>query len=116
MMPVAFYMDEHVPHPITRGLRRRGVDVLRAQDDGHDETGDDVILDRAATLGRVVFTLDDDFLKIAQVRQTNGVPFAGAVYAHQERTSYAECIYELEVAAVASDPSDWVDTVRYIPV
>jgi hypothetical protein len=26
-------MDVHVPLPITRGLRRRGVDVLTAQDD-----------------------------------------------------------------------------------
>ena len=29
-MPVAFYMDVHVPQPITDQLRRRGVDVLTA--------------------------------------------------------------------------------------
>lgn len=115
-MPVALYLDEHVPLPITRGLRRRGVDVLRAQDDGHSQTDDDVILNRAAALGRVVFTLDEDFLVIAQARQTNGVSFAGVVYAHQERTSYAECITELETIAVASDPGDRVDAVQYIPI
>ena len=47
-MPVAFYMDEHVDGAITRGLRRRGVDVLRVQDDAHASTDDELILDRAA--------------------------------------------------------------------
>jgi hypothetical protein len=28
---VALYMDVHVPRPITRGLRKRGVDVLTVQ-------------------------------------------------------------------------------------
>ena len=27
-MSLGFYMDVHVPLPITRGLRRRGVEVL----------------------------------------------------------------------------------------
>ena len=31
---VALYMDVHVKEAITRGLRRRGVDVLTAQEDG----------------------------------------------------------------------------------
>ena len=30
-MSLGLYMDVHVPRPITRGLRRRGVDVLRAK-------------------------------------------------------------------------------------
>ena len=80
-MAIAFYIDEHVDDAITRGLRRRGVDVLRVQDDGHSRTDDKIILDRAGVLGRVVFTRDDDFLVIAQARQANGIPFAGVVYA-----------------------------------
>ena len=32
-MSIALYIDENVPRSITDGLRRRGVDVLTAQED-----------------------------------------------------------------------------------
>ena len=116
-MAVALYMDEHVPGAITRGLRRRGVDVLTAQDDGHDATEDEIILDRAATLGRVIFTRDQDFLVIAQARQTNGIPFAGVVFAHQMGgPTHGECIDDLEAFASASELGEWADSVTYLPL
>ena len=40
-------MDENVPLPITNGLRQRDVDVLRDQEDNHQNTPDPIILDRA---------------------------------------------------------------------
>ena len=55
-------MDVHVPGSITRALRRSGIDVLTAQDDGAAEFDDIDLFDRAAGLGRVVFTRDRDFL------------------------------------------------------
>ena len=36
-MPIAFYMDQHVPRAITVGLRPRGVAVLTAYEDGASE-------------------------------------------------------------------------------
>lgn len=52
-------MDVHMPLAITEALRRRGVDVLRAQDDGNERTEDPVLLDRSAELQRAIFTHDD---------------------------------------------------------
>ncbi|MBW3585186.1 MAG: DUF5615 family PIN-like protein, partial [Cyanobacteria bacterium 0813] len=52
-MSLALYMDENVPLPITNGLRQRDVDVLRAQEDNHQNTPDPIILDRATELQRV---------------------------------------------------------------
>jgi hypothetical protein len=49
-MPVAFYMDQHVPRAITIGLRLRSVDVLTAYEDGAGELEDDKLLDRAGEL------------------------------------------------------------------
>ena len=46
-MGVALYMDVHVPGPITQQLRRRGIDVLTAQEDAHDAVGDERVLTRA---------------------------------------------------------------------
>jgi rRNA-processing protein FCF1 len=76
-------MDEHVHRAITAGLRLRDVDVLTAQEDGRRRNADDVLLDRATELQRVLFSQDEDLLAEAMRRQGHGVPFAGVVYAHQ---------------------------------
>ena len=55
-MPVAFYMDQHVPRAITFGLRLREADVITAHEDGTSELDDAGVLDRAGELGRVLFT------------------------------------------------------------
>jgi len=36
-MPLAVYMDQHVPRAITNGLRLRQIDVLTAAEDGASE-------------------------------------------------------------------------------
>jgi len=51
-------MDVHVPQAITDQLRRRGVDVITAIDDGFAERDDPVVLERASEFGRLVFTQD----------------------------------------------------------
>jgi predicted nuclease of predicted toxin-antitoxin system len=61
-MSLGLYMDVHVPLPITRGLRRRGVDVLTAQQDGTTRLLDPELLDRAAALGRMLFSQDEDLI------------------------------------------------------
>jgi hypothetical protein len=61
-MTVALYMDQHVPKAVTTGLRRKGVDVLTAFEDGTDQWEDESLLERITQLGRVLFTHDDDFL------------------------------------------------------
>ena len=55
-MSVKLYLDVHVRRAVTAGLRLRGVDVLTAQEDGAREYDDASLLDRAAELGRVLFT------------------------------------------------------------
>src|SRR4051794_34263836 len=76
---LALYMDVHVPAAITRALRRRGLDVLTAQEDGAARMLDPALLDRVAELGRVVFTRDTDFLAEGVRRQRAGVPFATVI-------------------------------------
>ena len=115
-MAIALYMDEHVKDAVTSGLQRRGVDVLRVQDDGHDNTDDDVILDRAGVLGRVVFTQDRDFLAIAHQRQLAGIPFVGVVFAEQESVSIGTCVKDLEIIAFVYEPHDMANKVEYLPL
>jgi len=53
---VTLYMDVHVPQAITEQLRRRGVDILTAIEDNSAELADDALLERAGSLGQVLFT------------------------------------------------------------
>ncbi len=109
-------MDMHIQDAVTRGLRRRNVVVLRAQDDGTDQADDPVLLDRALALGYVVFTQDVDFLAEAARRQRAGEAFAGVVYAKQLAVSVGRCIDDLELLAKVYDPPDMMNQVVYLPI
>jgi hypothetical protein len=109
-------MDEHVDIDITRGLRRRSVDVLMVQDDGHRQTDDVVILDRALALVRVVFTQDDDFLRETHHRQAAGVPFAGVIYTPPKKGSVGPIVLQLETFAKAGNPGDLNNQVVYLKI
>jgi len=115
-MPLAFYMDQHVPRAITLGLRLRGVDVLTAYEDGAGELDDAALLDRAGELRRVLVTRDDDLLAEAAKRQGEGTPFHGLIYAHQLRVSIKRCVQDLEIIAKAAAPSDLVNGVMFLPL
>jgi len=72
-------MDVHVPAAITRGLLPRGVDVLTAQLDDAARLDDSRLQDRAAMLGRVLFSQDADLLAEATLRQRNEKFFGGVI-------------------------------------
>jgi hypothetical protein len=109
-------MDVHVPAAITFGLRRRQVDVLTAQTDNAGRLPDDVLLERATTLGRVVFTQDKDLLAVAQGCQQGNNPFAGVIYAHQLRVTIGQCVNDLELMAKVYEPADMADRVEHLPL
>lgn len=109
-------MDVHVKAAVTEGLEGRGVDALTAQEDGSRRLLDADLLDRATTLGRVLFTQDKDLLREAARRQRIGEPFSGVIYAHQQEVSIGQCVHDLEVIALAGEPEDLVGRVEYLPL
>ncbi|MCZ7625599.1 MAG: hypothetical protein C3F12_05660 [Candidatus Methylomirabilota bacterium] len=115
-MPLAFYMDQHVPRAITLGLRLRGIDVLTAYEDGASKLDDAALLDRANELRRVLFTRDDDLLAEAATRQGAGIPFHGVIYAHQFRSSIGGCVQDLAIIAEAGEPADLINRVMFLPL
>jgi len=109
-------MDVHVPAGITRALRRRGVDVLTAQEDGAARLPDPDLLDRAAERGRIVFTRDSDFLAEGVRRLRAGLPFATIVYAHQQHVSIGRCVEDLELIALASSLGEAAGQIVHLPL
>ena len=105
-MSVRLYMDVYVRRPVTSGLRRRGVDVLTAQEDSTATLDDDELLERALELGRVLFTQDDDLLNEAAMRQRGRRSFAGVIYAHQQNITVRQTIEDLELMAKACEPEE----------
>jgi hypothetical protein len=110
------YMDENVNGPIVRGLRRRGIDVLTAQEDERGEAPDDEILRRATELGRLLFSRDADLLREATACQHSGEHFSGVVYAHQLLVTVGQCIRDLELIASATSLEEHTVRVTYLPL
>jgi predicted nuclease of predicted toxin-antitoxin system len=115
-LSVGIYMDVHIPYPITRGLRLRGVDVLTAQEDGARELDDPQLLDRATDLGRILFTQDQDLLHEAQSRRQAGVTFGGVIYVAQLRVTFRQCIDDLELVAKCTECAEWSNRLDYLPL
>ena len=110
------YMDVHVPSAITEGLRRRGIDVLTSQDDGTREADDDVLLTRATGFDRLIFTQDEDFLKLSPAWQASGKPFTGIVFAHQMGASIGRLIEDLELLALCATAEELSNRVIHLPL
>jgi len=109
-------MDHHVERAITIGLRARAINVLTAYEDGADRLADGDLLERATTLGRVLFTRDDDLLIEASNRQRTGGHFRGVIYAHLQAVDVGTCLRELELIAKAGHPEDLLNRVEYLPL
>lgn len=114
-MPLALYMDVHIPRAITNGLRRRGVEVTTAQEDGTAELDDPPLLDRETELNRPLYSQDDDLLAEAHRRQMSGESFSGVIYSHQLRSPVGRCIDDLDLIAKTFEPEDLKDRVEFIP-
>jgi len=115
-MPVALYMDAHVHSAVTEQMRRRGIDVLTAQEDGSDHLDDESLLSRSALLGRVLFTFDIRFKARAEGWQQEGRPFGGLVWGYPMRLTIGQIVHDLELIAKATDPSDWHNVVERLPL
>lgn len=109
-------MDVHVPLAITRGLVRRGVDVLTAQKDGTTRLPDAQLLDRATELSRIIFSRDQDLLVEAVQRLKSGRTFATVVFARQTEVSIGRCVTDLEIIASASSASEAKNQIVFLPL
>jgi uncharacterized protein with PIN domain len=106
---VRYYVDEHVGSAIVRGLRRRGVDVTTVTEAGMRGRSDEAQLAFALQAGRVTFTQDRDFLRMA----ASGVPHAGVVYAPQG-APIGSIVGGLLLIYNVLSAEEMMDTVEYI--
>jgi hypothetical protein len=107
--PIKFYTDEHVGKAVIKGLRQRGADVLTVPEAGMLGAEDKEHLARAHAEGRVLFTQDDDFLRL----HAAGVEHSGIAYAPQG-TSIGDIIRGLMLIHQVLDAEKMVGRVEYL--
>jgi uncharacterized protein with PIN domain len=106
---IRFYTDEHVAKAVVNGLRQRGVDVLTVAEAGMLSASDEEHLARARSEGRVLFTQDDDFLRL----HVAGVEHVGIAYAPQG-TSVGYIIRGLMLIHQVLEAEDMEGHVEYL--
>lgn len=92
-----------------RGLRQRGVDVLTVVEAGMLGASDEEHLKRALNEGRVIFTQDDDFLRL----HAAGADHAGIVYAPQQ-TPIKDILRGLMVIHQVLDAEDMHGQIEFL--
>ena len=115
-MSVGLYFDHNARPQIADGLRRRDVDVLLAREDGAERMADERLLERATSLGRVVFTEYKAFLAIANRWLEPRPHFAGVIYVRQRRLSIGQAIEQLELIAKVYEPDEMRKRIIYLPL
>ncbi len=106
---IRLYTDEHVSRAVVNGLRQRGVDVLPVAEAGLLGASDEEHLAFARREERVLFTQDDDFLRL----HASGAVHAGLVYTPQQ-TPVGETIQGLMLIHELMTPDEMRGHVEYI--
>ena len=107
---IKFHLDENVSNVIALGLRRRGIDVTTTSEVGLMGATDSEQLTFALAQERVIFTQDDDFLKLHQ----EGITHAGIVYCRQRSRSLGEIITTLSLLWECVEPEEMLKQVEFI--
>ncbi|CAN5750191.1 hypothetical protein BH24ACT22_BH24ACT22_10060 [soil metagenome] len=106
---IKFYTDEHVSKALVNGLRQRGVDVLTVVEADMLGASDEEHLVYARREERVMFSQDDDFLRL----HAAGANHVGLVYTRQQ-TSIGEVILGLMLVHELMTPEDMRGHVEFI--
>lgn len=110
--------DENFNHDILRGLWRvaPNVDVVIAQQVGLGEQGDPAILAWAADADRVVLSHDiNTMVGFAWQRVDAGQKMPGLLIV-PKKMAIGAAVAELELIVQATEPSEWLNQVRYLPL
>lgn len=108
--PIRYFMDQHVPGPVSKGLRRHGVNVLTAQEVNRCGFSDAEQLAFAASEDRVVVTFDTDYLALHQA----GVQHAGIVWCQESKYGIGRLIQVLLLVHGVLDRESMRNHVEYL--
>ncbi len=109
MSRIRCYTDEHVSKAVIRGLRERGIDVLSVPEANMLGASDEEHMAFALAEGRMLFTQDADFLRLAAA----GHKHAGIAYARQG-TSVGDIIQGLMLIVQVLEAEEMNGKIEYL--
>ena len=115
---LSFAADENFNIHIVNGVLRRlpTADIARVQDAGLEGSDDPVVLEWAATEGRVLLTHDVNTLAaFAYERIANGLPMPG-LFEVSLTVPIKVAIEDILLLAECSFEGEWEGQVNYIPL
>jgi predicted nuclease of predicted toxin-antitoxin system len=107
---ISLYLDENLSPRIAEQLKLRGVDAVSVRDLELLGDGDNNHLQRATQMGRVLVTMDTDFLRIA----AEGGEHAGIVFGAQEDHSLGDWVKLLELLCFVYTAEEMKNHVEYL--
>lgn len=107
---IKFHLDENVSNAVAVGLRRRGINVTTTAEQNLIAISDRAQITFALEQKRVIFTQDDDFLKLHQANVAHG----GIVYCHQGSRSIGYIVKTLALIWECIEPEEMIGRVEFI--
>jgi hypothetical protein len=107
---IRFHLDENCSRSIAGGLRRRGIDVTTTPESGLMGALDEQQTAYSLAHGRVLFTQDQDFLRL----DARGVAHAGIAYCAKDTKTIGELIQSLVLIWEIYDPAEMAGRVEYL--
>lgn len=115
---IALLADQNFNEHIVDGLTRRNaaLDCVHVRDVGLAAALDPVILEWAASQGRVLLTHDRKTIpRFAYARVAASAPMAG-VFLVSDNMPIGQAIQELQIAVDCLSPDECKDIVKYFPM
>ncbi len=108
---IEIYTDESVSPAIARGLRRRGLEATDAREENNIGFTDEEQLDYIRDKNFVLFTYDDDFVRIVKEEESE---YPGIIYCDQRKYSIGETIRELAKVVEKRRKKDLENKIWYL--
>lgn len=113
-----FLADENFNNEILRGLRRRvpKADITRIQDTELMGKPDTAVLEWAAQHGYLVLTHDINTMRGYFYERVEAGLLVPGLFLAKATTPIGEIIESLELIVLASDESEWIGEIWYLPL
>jgi predicted nuclease of predicted toxin-antitoxin system len=105
-----FFMDQHLPSPVSRALRRHGIEMETAQEAGRCGFSDADQLAYATSGERVLVTFDSDFLALHRTGQQH----TGIAWCPEQKYNIGQLIQALLLLHGILDSDDMKNHVEYL--
>jgi hypothetical protein len=107
---IRFHLDENCRKAIAKGLRQHGIDVTTTPEAGLRGSTDEQQAAYCLTEGRVLFTQDQDFLRL----DAAGIAHAGIAFCAKDTKPIGEILQRLVLIWEIYEPEEIVGRIEYL--